>query len=152
MSSAAGHVDRIAEIAARYRRAILDSSPHLVELGVMNNFPAGACGQACLLLGEHLWSRGQGLWRLASGMRPGEGPIVTHSWLVRDGLVVDITADQFDDVDTPVVVTLDDAWYQPWDRLGSRWARLDGTSGQDTPSLRQAYDHIDAVLTGGRAG
>jgi hypothetical protein len=36
----------------------------------------------------------------------------THAWLEKDGVIVDITADQFDDAECPVMVTADDSWHR----------------------------------------
>ena len=42
----------------------------------------------------------------------------THAWLEQDGLVVDITADQFADVDHAVVVGFESAWHRLWSPIG----------------------------------
>lgn len=36
----------------------------------------------------------------------------THAWLQRNDLIIDITADQFDDVKIPVVVAKNPSWYR----------------------------------------
>ena len=37
--------------------------------------------------------------------------MATHAWIDQGGLIVDITADQFDDIDDAVIVTFDRSWY-----------------------------------------
>ena len=61
-------------------------------------FPNGCCGDTCDLLGQYLISHG-----IKTGYTSGvwSGPnykCYTHAWLVnKDGLVIDITGDQFRD-------------------------------------------------------
>ncbi len=38
-------------------------------------------------------------------------PVLTHAWVERYGLIVDITADQFPDVSEPVVLTTNRTWH-----------------------------------------
>ena len=38
----------------------------------------------------------------------------SHAWLQRDDLIVDITADQFGEVDEEVIVTRDSEWHASW--------------------------------------
>jgi hypothetical protein len=38
-------------------------------------------------------------------------PALTHAWVERDGLIIDITADQFVDVAEPVLLTTDRTWH-----------------------------------------
>jgi hypothetical protein len=49
------------------------------------------------------------LWEYAAGER--EPDLHSHAWLECDGLIADITADQFEDVDEPVIVTRDRSWH-----------------------------------------
>ena len=58
----------------------------------LSYFPSGCCGNASLLLGAYLHECGLGDFQYICGMR-GEQ---SHAWLEKDGLIVDITSDQFD--------------------------------------------------------
>ena len=58
----------------------------------MKNFPHGSCGDTSILLGQYFFDQSLGLWEYASGER--EPDLHSHAWLERDGLIVDITADQ----------------------------------------------------------
>jgi hypothetical protein len=44
-----------------------------------------------------------------------DGSPSSHAWLQNGGWIVDITADQFPDVDEPVIVTNSSEWHQQWD-------------------------------------
>lgn len=60
-----------------------------------------------LLLSKYLESNGEANFGYALGMRAGG----SHAWLARSELIVDITADQFDDQDAPVIVTRQSPWH-----------------------------------------
>src|SRR5690606_14776331 len=54
----------------------------------------------------------------ANGVRRQQGTSalwVSHAWLYRDGLIVDITADQFPEVVSKVIVTTDSPWHRTFD-------------------------------------
>ena len=75
----------------------------------LDQFPRGCCGIASELLGRYLTDTKLGSWDYVAGEAPrGRG---THGWVDQGRLIVDITADQFDDVDSPVIVTFDRSWY-----------------------------------------
>ncbi|BBE50944.1 hypothetical protein OYT1_ch1387 [Ferriphaselus amnicola] len=71
------------------------------KLEGQQSFPRGACGNASVLQGEWLGRKGfKGVEYVAG--RSDE--INSHAWLVCDGLIIDITADQFDMGMPPVFV------------------------------------------------
>jgi hypothetical protein len=98
---------QVREAAAALRAAILRCPRS--DLPTLKNFPHGSCGDASILLGQYLFDRSFGLWEYAGGER--ELDLHSHAWLERDGLIIDITADQLDDVDEPIIVTRDRAWH-----------------------------------------
>lgn len=80
----------------------------------LRDFPSGACGDATLLLGTFLSDRGFGQFNYVCGER-GNIPTedwTSHAWLQKGNLVVDITADQFDDNDGKVIVSENSAWHR----------------------------------------
>lgn len=120
-------LDDIADVhaaAARCRSAI-ESRTNLRSVGLAS-FPVGSCGDASLLLGTYLKDSGLGEWTYHSGSRGQQ----THGWIERDGVIVDITADQFPDVDTEVVVTRGREWH----------SQFEHTSGSSGPATLKAWD------------
>lgn len=116
-------VEREAEVlqVARRVRAALESGDY-ARPG-LRSFPRGACGDASRLLGLYLEALGLGKWTYVQGEAGGE-MFATHAWLEQDGLIVDITADQFDDVTEAVIVTRDRGWHDrrfPPVRHSSMW-------------------------------
>ncbi|MGO7861700.1 hypothetical protein ACC676_08830 [Rhizobium ruizarguesonis] len=73
----------------------------------LQSFPAGACGDAAILLAHHLTKNGFSPFRYICGRR-GDA---THVWLSDGYLIIDITADQFDDFDLPVFVSSTSPWH-----------------------------------------
>jgi hypothetical protein len=77
----------------------------------MADFPSGACGDAALLLTKHLQL--VGIWPLiyVCGQMAIRRRTQYHAWLEYGELIIDITADQFEGISDPVIVTTDRAWH-----------------------------------------
>lgn len=80
---------QIRQEATLVRRA-LEQIAHTLE--GLQSFPLGACGHASVLLGEWLTRKGFNGVEYVSGR---SDQINSHAWLECDGLIIDITADQF---------------------------------------------------------
>lgn len=79
----------------------------------MRNFPRGSCGDASVLLARYLTDHGEpGFCYFCGDRRKPEGDYGSHGWLQREELIVDITADQFDEIDQRVIVTDRSAWHE----------------------------------------
>src|SRR5438045_2297849 len=94
MSNVRRHMDieRIRKIAHRVRRAIESISPEDLP-STFSNFPRGACGDGCLLLGTYLEEKcGLPTFDYICGERGTreEGTWTSHAWLQLGELVVDI--------------------------------------------------------------
>lgn len=105
---------RIEAIATSVRRALemIDSK----DLP-WPSFPRGACGDTSLVLGQVLHDTGiTGFDYICGNKYKDDGSCSSHAWLRRDGLIVDITADQFSDVDVPVIVARNSGWHDQWEQ------------------------------------
>lgn len=71
------------------------------------NFPHGACGDAALLLAKYLERNGHAGFVYVLGTRNGG----SHAWLRRGSLIIDITADQFEDQPRSVIVDTQSSWH-----------------------------------------
>lgn len=134
-------IERARAAAVRFRRA-LETTTGLVSVG-LQAFPRGACGDAAVLVGQYLQDCGQGTWTYMSGDN-GRG---SHGWAQRDGVIVDITADQFG-ADLPaVVVTCDRTWHDQFRRTpgSGHPANLTGWDGPAMAALRRDYGQLRAV-------
>jgi hypothetical protein len=101
---------QIRGLARRFRRALQEQAPLWRDVS-FEHFPRGCCGDTALLLGRFLCDHGAGDVQYVLGTRRLGDSWSSHAWLVVDGLIVDITADQFDDVDEEVIVAATSPWH-----------------------------------------
>jgi hypothetical protein len=129
--------------AAVFRGTLSESLP----LGddILDGFPKRTCGDVSWLLGEYLYERHLGLWFYCWGLNDGS----SHAWLEQDGLIVDVTANQFADVGDEVIVSRNSSWYEQFTRGGNSGrdaARIETLENQGDPTkatrLRGIYDRL----------
>lgn len=126
-------------LARRFRRAIEDGSPLAHDI-VFERFPTGSCGDAALLLSRFLREHGARDIRYVLGKRRVGDDWGSHAWLTVDGLIVDITADQFEEVEVPVIVAATSAWHT------SGWEiDRDGLPGDYRKYDERTVAHLDAL-------
>ena len=113
--------EAVRDAATRFRAALEQGDLRLRSLA---DSPKGSCGDASELLGQYLSDSGLGAWSYREGALD---PFLTHAWVERDGLIVDITADQFADMSEPVLLTTDRTWHDARfpSGLSGRAANLD---------------------------
>lgn len=105
--------DKVLEFATRFREAMEEVDLEAMAIG-FRMFPRGACSDTSLLLGTALKDHGLGVFRYICASKSEGGSFESHAWLRADGLIVDITADQFKDGMPPVFVGEDTGWYKQW--------------------------------------
>ncbi len=104
-------IEKITIAATNFRNAIEKIS---TSLGVsFESFPRGSCGDASPLLGTYLIEQGLGEFKYILGNYGSEeeGDFSSHAWLQSNHLIVDITADQFSDIDNSVIVSEISDWH-----------------------------------------
>jgi hypothetical protein len=111
------HAQQIRRVASAFRKGLEAARwPNHEE------FPTGCCGNASDMLGVYLKSRGLGDFDYIGGgkqsPRAVDGEIImhyqSHAWLKQGRIIVDITADQFPEVQEEVIVTTRSAWHRQW--------------------------------------
>ena len=136
----------IERTAAELRSTLEALAPELPN--GLRRFPQGACGDTSLLLGALLADRGVEGFEYICGDRGShdDGTWTSHAWLHRNGLIIDITADQFEDGPGPVLVVRDSAWHRTfdWDRPSVADFRL--WSGPGTYDLHLALAAVKAAI------
>lgn len=65
-------------------------------------FPTGCCGSVSSVLGKLLKENGFGIFEYVSGQSEAFN-INSHAWLEKEGIICDITADQFGELKLPKV-------------------------------------------------
>jgi hypothetical protein len=139
--------DRLLRLATAFRDAI--ERADRAKLGItFQAFPRGSCGDASPLLGRYLKDRGFADVTYVLGMRGRtiDGNEHSHAWLRVDAYIVDITADQFDEVDQRVIVARASAWHETFeaeDQSGADYLDFDAAAAAN---LGRIYVVILAVL------
>ncbi|HBC3375523.1 TPA: hypothetical protein KDX49_004807 [Vibrio parahaemolyticus] len=95
----------IFEAATRFRDAI--EKCHKTLGNGFDDFPSYACGVTSTFLGTYLKEKGLGIFDSYVADVPGGN----HAWLQKGDLIVDITADQFDHIKDPVIVSINSPWH-----------------------------------------
>ena len=137
-------------LAKRFRRAIETTPKSTLPLGFAE-FPSGSCADASIILGAYLHDQGHGSFALFRGSRGrmDDDTYGTHAWLIQDDLIVDITADQFDDVDPAVIVSRDSKWHNQFRTEGRNVAHFntydDRTRGGLSGAYRTVLDTLNAT-------
>ena len=93
---------QLLERAVRFRHAIAQADLAEEKVGRegflrMEDFPHGACAEACTLLGLYLAEElnVEPLVELSGTIADGGKWYGSHHWLEHDGIIIDITVDQF---------------------------------------------------------
>ena len=101
------------ELATAFRSA-LESAVFDAQHGSLRDFPDRCCDHASILFAIHLLSEGHGPPRLVYASRGTEHER-RHVWLIVDGFIVDLAADQFEGEGQPrVIVAEESEWHDEW--------------------------------------
>ena len=102
---------RLFELASAFRAAI-EGADRSALVFPFDQFPDGCCGDTAQMLGHFLIAHDIRDVRYMSGERGQPGnDWKSHAWLRVDGFIVDITADQFPEMDEPVIVAANSPWH-----------------------------------------
>ena len=84
-------------LVRNFRKAIEDAQTNYEPGSFFRKFPTRQCGHTSDMLAQYLIDNGIGPITYVSGTYYGDDPEDSwhHAWLVLDGLVIDITGDQF---------------------------------------------------------
>ncbi|HEX6367580.1 MAG TPA: hypothetical protein VF006_01530 [Longimicrobium sp.] len=142
----------IRQHAAAFRRALEAVAPGSCA-SALRQFPLGSCGDVTDLLGTYLGEKGAGEFDYILGekRRPEKrGGYLSHAWLERDGLIVDITADQFPEVSEPVIVTSASPWHRSFSTRRLRPADFRTGGSPEMHLLKEAYARITSLTDAGQ--
>jgi len=94
-------------------REAIERTPKQGLIISLKDFPEGSCGDAVLLLGHFLTAKGFGKFDYMVGNYVKKDKSYWgHAWLQQRDLIIDITADQFEDFkEGPVFVGLTSDWH-----------------------------------------
>ena len=130
--------EHVQELAVSFRGLVERCDKSNLQLHIQR-FPCGSCGDVCWLLARFLADReAPGFHYFCGSRRKPErrdSQISSHAWLQHGDLIVDITADQFIEIDGPIIIT----------RLSDWHAELDGED-KGVADYRERYRSEPGVL------
>lgn len=137
----------IYRLALRLRMAIESMPTNSLPI-TFSSFPRGACGDASLILGAYLVDEGFPDFVYITGERGSQdlGTWSSHAWLEADGLVADITADQFQDAPSKVIVAAPSPWHRCFSIEERQPADFRLLSGVGTFHLHALYSKLKEHL------
>jgi len=135
--------DRIRELAVRFREAILKCDRTELPLSLAD-FPIESCSDASMLLGTYFKDNGIDGFILIKGKRGEGSSLETHYWLEHGDLIIDITADQFEDINEGIVISENNSeWYRTFDKSVLQEADCRMVSAKDVRAhLEAVYDYV----------
>ncbi len=136
------NIPKIEKTALDFRDAIERCSK---SLGIsFEQFPLGSCGDTVPLLGAYLTELDLGEFMYMEGHlgKPENGTWRSHAWLQHKELVVDITADQFPEIDQKVIVAVNSEWHQSLNGESMNVANFRNYDERTVNSLESMYKKI----------
>ncbi len=133
----ANKIVEIEKLATHFRKAIERADRNKLPI-TFEKFPRGSCGDAVILLGAYLIDAGIApLKCVSTGNTDG-----SHAWLESDGVVIDITADQFDASLLKVIVVQKSRWHEQFDCTVHNYADFRSYDSGTVSRLSGPYQEI----------
>jgi len=102
-------------------------------------FPKGSCGDTCEVLAEYLKDLGYGDFKYISGkLENGD----SHAWILQNGIIIDITSDQFCEISTPVYFGPANSWYNQFDIQSKHTAGYENLDPRSKAALLCVHSKI----------
>lgn len=108
-----------------------------------NNFPRGACGDTCEILAEILKELGHGSFQYIAGRRENGN---SHAWLECNSTIIDITADQFDEISDSVYIGPSNSWYKSFEVQQEHEAGYSRLDAHSSAKLSAVHSRVGAEL------
>jgi hypothetical protein len=124
-------------LAYQFRKAILRCEVGKLPIS-LKSFPIASCGDASLLLGKYLQQNGITDVRYISGWND----TGSHAWLLVDGFIVDITADQFLEISEDVIITDNNIWHTQFEINTNHVADFEMYDDHTKSWMRSTYSYI----------
>lgn len=134
-------------LATQFRSQI-EAVPLELRPEAMRAFPMGCCGDASLLLGTFLIDQGIVGFDYVCGERGdrSQNTWVSHAWLQSREFIIDITADQFSDAPSAIIVMVPSTWHTTFDVKPSKPGDFRHWRGYGAEMLAPMYERIKAKI------
>lgn len=129
----------LTRLAAVFRAALLACDKNALFI-TLQSFPNGACGDASYLLAKYFEDKGCGQFDYVLGKR--RPNFYSHAWLEKNRIIVDITADQFESIHDPVLVTSDHSWHHQFKEEDRHVADFERFDSSTVTNLRSSYELV----------
>ena len=138
---------KLQKLVKTFRKAIINCDKKILP-PTLKNFPYGACGDASLLLARYLIKNNIYPLEYVSGEMISDSS--THAWLKIDDLFIDITVDQFEEMEKDHIISKNESWYAQFDIVEKYIANVNYNCIEDDKStknmLDRAYKNITSCL------
>ena len=123
-------------LVLRFRNTLINTDINARPVG-LQDFPSGACYDSSMLLGTYLRDQGLLGFLCCSGERGcrSNNSWVSHTWLQKAELIIDITASQFSDCAQEIIVSDSSIWHKSF-----------SVNSQRCSDFRQSSDIADRNL------
>jgi hypothetical protein len=139
-------IDEIQLYAEKFRLAIEQCDKKILPL-TFRYFPKGSCGDTCLILGQYLKDSNLGVLKYILGKTYKDNQnYSTHAWLKQSQVIVDITADQFNNVQQKVIVTTNSNWHKKFHIQSETIADLETYDSHTQAELLDCYYKIKRYI------
>lgn len=124
-------------------RKAIEREKNNIELfgNVIKDFPFGCCNVASIVLGIYL-SKKEIVTNYICGIRE-DG---SHGWLDYNGLIIDISADQYVEIVEPVIVTYKSHFHKTFRQYGKHPAILEYYGGETKDDFLELYEILEKHL------
>ena len=130
-------------LATSFRNAIeIMIKDDLYDLEHFKDFPKGGCGDACELLSIYLKENNINALYVS-----GEKGFQSHGWLECEDYIIDITADQFNDVDEKVIITDNRDWHDQFNIMWKRAVEIEEIDQYNRQRLMSLYKKIIEIIS-----
>jgi len=135
-------IKEVEELALNFRLAIENmTEDDFIGSPWFSSFPRGCCGDASELLAKYFIQNGisvEYVW----GMNKNQ----SHAWLEYMGYIIDITADQFLDINDKIVISKDKKWHSKFKRQSRRNSNFEIDNEINRERLGELYRNITARI------
>jgi hypothetical protein len=102
------------------------------------DFPCGTCGDVSDILAEYLYTKGFENILYVCGEYNGS----SHAWLEMEGLAIDITADQFLDIQEKVLIQSPSIWHNKYKESSRRKAGYKDMNGMALHGVTVVHNEV----------
>ncbi len=139
-------INEIRLCAGKFRLAIEQCDKKILP-DTFRSFPKGSCGDTCLILAKYLKESNLGVFNYILGkIYKDNQNYYTHAWLKQNQVIVDITADQFNNVQQKVIVTTNSNWHKNFHVESETIANLETYDSHTQAELLDCYYKIKRYI------